>query len=321
MRWRELTDVPVYPAILQAVAAVGPGEAWFAGGQCGYVMHHQDDELSVWGGYRPLDWPPGLTSISVLPDGSGWAVGPSGPVVSRRAETWAELDNVPRAPELEAVLAVGGSDVWAGGAPGSVVHYDGRTWDERPLPTNLPVRDFSALGPDDIWALASDHDVQGGKATSEILHFDGTGWQVVHTAAGVSLMAMDMIDRADGWVAGTEMLRYDGAAWVAVPFPSQLAPYGINDIAFASRDSGWAVANEAVLQYRGASGGRWSRPAALVRTATTGRWVLRRMATFGWRATSAIEPLMAALGRNGRELRVASARSGSSAISCGTASG
>jgi hypothetical protein len=163
-------------------------------------------------------------------DGSAWSIVPS-PNGGTRFDS------------LQAVAAVGPSDVWAVGmtqTSGSTIRnltlverFDGTSWSIVPSPNPAKETDawllgVAAMAADDVWAVGFD---QSGTL---IEHWDGSVWTIVPTpptGAGDELTSVAAIGPDDVWAVGdtraapapARMLteHWDGSAWTVVPSPNQ----------------------------------------------------------------------------------------------------
>ncbi|HZW08743.1 MAG TPA: GC-type dockerin domain-anchored protein [Phycisphaerales bacterium] len=180
---------------------------------------------------------------------------------------------------VDAVLALAPDDVWFGGnghpvgsgaTPPLVMHWDGSGFDlvemtivnpESGRDAGNPIQDFSALSPDDIWAVGTtDVTADGADDYSQVHHWDGSEWtHVPGPTPGFynDLRAVAAIAPDDVWAGGDWwdfdgqiypfLIHWDGSQWTQVD-----VPFGIGDLyAFASDDV-YAVSN-VVAHWDGAS--------------------------------------------------------------------
>jgi hypothetical protein len=145
--------------LLWDVEAIGPDDAWAAGG---------DEFAEEPGPPVVLHW-----------DGTGW-----------------EAEDLPTAGDApyvgQSVSATGPDDVWmvadatgpdGQGTPGLVLRRKGSTWSDvtPPAPQGavLHVTSLDAARPDDVWAAGSVFDSDSEESAPVIEHFDGAVWTVL----------------------------------------------------------------------------------------------------------------------------------------------
>jgi hypothetical protein len=126
---------------------------------------------------------------------------------------------------LEALTAIGPSDIWAVGAIQDVgasqtltMHWDGAAWSRVDSPNNAPsvynaLHDVAAAGANDVWAVGDD------TAAALLFHWDGASWKsVAYPAAGQSQSLRGIVALApnDIWAVGMDSahpIHWNGTAW------------------------------------------------------------------------------------------------------------
>ena len=169
-----------------------------------------------------------LEDVSMLADGSAWAVGnyvaPTGELRSLAefwiGSRWVQFP-VPTQgqaeDELYAVTALSQGNVWAVGtqtAQGSatrlplIEHFDGLRWTQvtaPPAAANSDLRAIAAVSATDIWAAGDQADIRTTPAL--VLHYDGRNWSPAPAPGFL----------ADHGVLMKLSVSADGSAWLAVP--------------------------------------------------------------------------------------------------------
>jgi hypothetical protein len=135
---------------------------------------------------------------------------------------------------LTAVAAPAPDEVWSVGYKQSacenvttvavIDRWDGSAWTEATSGPCGVLRDVSASGPTDVWAVGNDNDVQ-----PLIQHWDGTAWTTVAPGVGSGeLFGVAALTPDDAWAVGTTSTvpnvplveHWDGTSWTAVTTPS-----------------------------------------------------------------------------------------------------
>ena len=185
----------------QAHAGFSDGERMIIGGKQGILLTH------VGSGWERSQLPPtdllrgaakqrvlpNLRGSAVAPDGTEWVVSDYATVYKRPAggaweRAWQGEDKLMRR-HLNAVWAVGDSDVWFVGERGLVVHYDGK---------DFAVAKSNSLATLHSVAAVSATEVYAGGAGGTLLRWDGTTWLSV---------------KSTGTSAITGMAVHDGTIW------------------------------------------------------------------------------------------------------------
>ena len=255
---------------LSAVSSSSPTNTWAVG--INQVGAFRIPLAEHWNGTEwkavPVPAPNGrqawLNGVTVLGPGNAWAVGESsaaqGTTLSVRTliEHWDgtawKIVSSPNpvvggasGDQLNAVAAVGPSDIWAAGSvhndPGQenvllFEHFDGTGWKAVPTPSPPGSEHFAsgitAIASNDVWAV-------GNQALEKTLaaHWDGTRWRIVSTPSlhdGVSplnsLTGVTAVAANDVWASGYEanvdnqnfmkpyVLHWDGSSWTMTLTPN-----------------------------------------------------------------------------------------------------
>ncbi len=171
-----------------------------------------------WSESRPAESLPELNDLSVLPDGTAWAVGTYSKLYFWNGTGWEERTATPagldgsEAP-LSAVWAVGPRHVFAGSPEGQILQQDGTSWQRVQLAyPGTPIYDIWGSAPDAVWAVAGDRSIYfwNGTSWSRVLKTD-TQQEYVQAVSGSS--------RKDVWVVGGKgaVWHWNGAAWTRIP--------------------------------------------------------------------------------------------------------
>lgn len=119
-----------------------------------------------------------------------------------------------------------------------------------PAASQLGTLDSVAMvSPTDGWAVGDARDPVH-VTTVALLHYaNGTWTQVPLPADASSPYSLWMTSPRDGWLMGIPTLHYDGKAWSSVATPSSGITGLIRGVDMVSRSEGWAVSDDAILQY------------------------------------------------------------------------
>jgi photosystem II stability/assembly factor-like uncharacterized protein len=218
--WHRVSIPKLAGGAFNAVAAVGPDDAWAVG--------------SVG---RELE---GHTLIEHW-DGSSWSRVPS--------PTPGGFD------ALEGVSAASAGDVWAVGLTGRspvggpplILHWDGTSWKQVPTSAHGALQAVDARSASDAWAVG-----YTAKFHTLILHWDGSAWTRVPSPTpkkghSTQLLGVAAVAAKEAWAVGgtgnnTLIERWNGSNWKRVRSPS---PGGLGDwlssVAVLSARNAWAV--------------------------------------------------------------------------------
>lgn len=237
LAWHAVPSPPLWGAELRAVAATAGDDAWAVGGPAPRgrwtkpVVEH-------WNGRRwrvaliPAVQGASLRDVAAIARDDAWAVG--GSLLEHwDGRRWHHV-SVPWLTGLTAVSAVDGHDVWAVGSD-LVAHWDGVRW--QPRLRVAGVRDVTALGARDVWAVA----VTGSRFVE--LHWDGRGWtrygerisSESPTAIAVSgsgpgdVWAVGRVDQDGPPWPGAVLFHWTGERWVRAQPPPKIS-LSVNDL-------------------------------------------------------------------------------------------
>jgi hypothetical protein len=245
-RWEQFDSVGLE---LSAIGYVAEDDVWFGGDL--QVLHYDGRGLSPWASETRLGGQEGISSISVVSGGRGWAAGWGGPLLQRQGGQWREVHGIPHDGWAWKVAAASTGDVWVSykvsSPPGVVAHFDGMLWTEIALPTPYRVWDFSVLDRTSVWAVACIAADEGHEAAADILHYDGSSWRIVHSLVGEAVSAIDMITDQEGWAVGSRLLHYHDGTWFETTTPGGEPLVAIS---FLDANHGWAVAMNYAAEYR-----------------------------------------------------------------------
>lgn len=187
--------------------------------------------------------------LKMVSASDGWACGwgPSSPRMLRwNGSEWSEV-TYPSDASCSALSVVDNDDVWAVGlndSGGSISHFNGTEWITVTSPVTHHLFSIDMVSASDGWAVG-----QGGT----IIHYDGTAWSAVTSPTTSGLGAVDMVSSSEGWAGGTELIYYNGDAWVTTtvtldhPDYRRIRDDSIWDIEMVSSTEGWAVGQRNLL--------------------------------------------------------------------------
>jgi hypothetical protein len=192
-QWEDLPEGGTLDDI-KAISAIGPGEAWAAGGVffggAPIVRHctltgctsrpapYFRGELHAVDGTSANDaWVAGITTVgnSLLHhwDGTQW--------ITTTAPLVGTIDDIE-------MLAP--NDIWAIGDTG-IVHWDGSTWSQDT--GAVGGRALDGASPTDIWAVGN-----------VVQHYDGKRWTIVTGVPSALLYGVSAVSDSEAWAAGVE---------------------------------------------------------------------------------------------------------------------
>ena len=234
--WHSVSSPRVAGGWLQAVAGVGPANAWTVGLR-GRANVATQGLIEHW-------------------NGSSWKQVPS-PDVSGGSY-------------LSAVSASSASDVWAVGGTGRgpgpsastlVDRWDGSSWQRVPNPSpgymaggEDTLNGVAAVSPTDVWAVGDSYAAQASRETPLIEHWNGSSWASVPTpnVGDGELDAISAVTAKDVWAVGclgsyscanskTLVEHWNGSAWKRVPSPSPGDDAYLVSVTGLSGTDAWAV--------------------------------------------------------------------------------
>ncbi|MCC7019831.1 MAG: hypothetical protein IT332_08755 [Ardenticatenales bacterium] len=183
------------------VAAAGPDDVWAVGWDG--IVHFDGASWRLVHGRDGDGY--GYAAVDVAADGHGWAVG--------------------------------------AGADCRVAELRTEGVTSQPLAFACTLSDVSITPGRTVW-IAGHEPTADGETRSLVAVRDGDGWRRVDHPTGYFVTALWLRTEADGWAAvtgsdGARLLRWDGAAWRAVPAPGFNG--GIRDFHGIAADDVWAV--------------------------------------------------------------------------------
>lgn len=210
---------------LNAVAAIGTGDAWAVGsygngnGSSPLIEHWSNSQWSVISGPAISG---ALAGVAAIAANNIWAVGEndSSSVQQTLVEHWNGTQwSIVSSPNsgslgstLSAITFVSSQDIWAtGGTTGAsgnqplMEHWNGATWSIVNVPAmSGQLHSVSAVGPHDVWAVGS-YNIPNFTSTL-IEHWDGTRWSIVSGPKPVdqinTLNSVVSISKNNVWAAG-----------------------------------------------------------------------------------------------------------------------
>jgi len=217
------TPSPQWPDYMTDISVPNDTSAWVAGGifvcsagpPCNPVF--ATGTISHWDG---SSWDNTsisnvfLSSISMLSDTDGWAVG-----------TEVDKDTLQQR--------------------SSILHWDGRTWTTIPHPiieypagkVIFTLEEVSALNATNAWAARS--------GLNNFLRWDGITWTLVNSPVG-GKPSIAVISPGDAWAVGDEGVigHWDGNNWIQVSSPVTTT---LNSVAMVTPADIWAVGNDGTI--------------------------------------------------------------------------
>jgi hypothetical protein len=305
----------IFPgAGFNGVSSASAADAWAVGAISGQTQHLVQALVARWNGTGWARVPirglgprtdAGLNGVSVVSAADAWAVGDSGTapglsslVVRWNGTGWARVPSPsPGAPAsgtaLSGVSAVSASSAWAVGSYGNVektlvLRWNGIRWAQVPSPNpggaqgSMLFGVASGPGPG-AWAVGCYGASPDSAAEHALaLRWNGARWtRVPAPAVGASscLHAVTVVSPSDAWAVGWTagevngpsralVLRWNGSRWTRVASPAPPGPgAGLNGVSAISAASAWAVGSAGggqasttfILCWNGA---RWVRVAS-----------------------------------------------------------
>ncbi|WP_283136096.1 hypothetical protein [Rhizohabitans arisaemae] len=156
-----------------SVAATGPKDVWVVG-----TEHAENPVVLRWNGRRWAEvvprGPKSPRVVSVSPRGDVWVFGEDAQAWRWTGRGWTHVKG-PSGRLLEAAVATAPDEFWITGAlrdaspdyQAFLMRWKAGKWtDYQPTPGGNKIEGFSALSPNDVWAVGD----------SAIIHWDGTTW-------------------------------------------------------------------------------------------------------------------------------------------------
>ncbi|HET8912082.1 MAG TPA: hypothetical protein VFN23_11500, partial [Ktedonobacteraceae bacterium] len=108
----------------------------------------------VAGNWSPVPCPVSsiLRKVTVLPDGSAWAVGDNGTILYEHAGSWVQIAS-PTTNTLWSVAMVSSDEGWAVGYQGTILHYTHKSWQQLSAQTTSYLWQVTMVSPDEGWIV------------------------------------------------------------------------------------------------------------------------------------------------------------------------
>jgi hypothetical protein len=251
--WTEI-DNPTTQS-LSAVRFLSPTNGW-AAGEGGQIMHWDGNFWSI---TEPFQWRslvddgkyPHISDIAFPSANNGWAAGrkDGGGLLSPLllhwdGKTWRETDlgeaTLTCQCELNALHFFSAEDGWAvgGGEKALFAHWDGARWTLSTGPDNVRLLTVRGVSANDVWAAGIRTAGGSSPYPGAIMHFDGSVWSDIGAPASANwLDAMWFASSTEGWLAGDDILHWNGVFWGTV-----LAPIDNRIVAISRTPQGFLLA-------------------------------------------------------------------------------
>jgi hypothetical protein len=241
------------------IAALGAGDAWEAGTECGSPCDTSTLLVGHWNGKKWSLVQPPAEFVNNVENASASAVAPVSSSVAwvfadqnvvtnhsfallRSGSSWAPVTELATGTSITTAVAPGPKDAWAFGENvGSftpyAVHYNGKNWSA--VRFGVLGTDASALSASDVWVIGNTPTVPKSRLRVTIENYNGKAWHKlalpkISLPAGEVLdgSAIDAVGPHDVWATavpvaastgGTEpgivALHYNGKSWARVKVP------------------------------------------------------------------------------------------------------
>jgi hypothetical protein len=132
------------------------------------------------------------------------------------------------------ILGSGPSDVFVVGRTGPIYRFDGTRWTNlgaQGIPASTQLRGFWGTSSGSIWAAGTDTrpdpNTGGPIRSGRVFRATGTTWTIQHTGQDFATDFWDVSGTSDTdvWVAGTQIIHYDGATWTPSLVPADLSVF------------------------------------------------------------------------------------------------
>ena len=159
---------------------------------------------SGWTKQTNLSTPANWFALSGQGVSRGWAVGSNGAVAQYDGKDW-QQSNPEVVKDFRGIWIGAANEGWAVGTGGKIYKWDSLLWKPETVNTTGDLKAIWGTTRDDVWAVG-----KGGT----VLHYNGMSWSPVATGtAAVFLNAVTGNGPNDVWIAGDEVLRWDGSKW------------------------------------------------------------------------------------------------------------
>jgi hypothetical protein len=244
--WRiwQTTGVPAVASYYSAVAALGSGDAWVAGGATSNAKQLPTEIVKHWTGrsWSPLPLPSsvaarwgGQAAVAASSPTDALVVGPNEANSGSNAVRWNgkqwSTSSLSGATLLnDAIFSA--TDAWAfgsaKGSPAYAVHYNGRSWAKSSIPVIAgQTHTVSAVSGGDVWAVGVSPATAAkgpGAQVTEAAYYDGKAWKAVpitnlRLASQQSLYFPTILalSAKNVWVYSGLQGFLPGAGWVPLP--------------------------------------------------------------------------------------------------------
>jgi len=145
-----------------------------------------------------------LNDVSLLPDGSAWAVGQTGTVLRFDGSTWT-AEETPITEDLNAVFGLSGTEVWTVGNSGAIYAYDGSDWTRAEgIDPNYSFYDLALDPTGTLWVCGSEF-LSGGI----VMRLMPAGDWELFASRPTGLRKMDIPRAGEIWaVGGGDMVHH-----------------------------------------------------------------------------------------------------------------
>jgi photosystem II stability/assembly factor-like uncharacterized protein len=186
----------------------------------------------------------------------GWIIGDEGTILHYDGQDWQPYVS-PTDENLVRIYMVNEEVGWIEGMEGALLQYADGTWQEIEKPSSQPdIMDFSILGQNDVWMLATD--TESENPITEILRWNGSSWSEVLNRPGEKLpIELQMLDDQTGWVEyrnASWCLLLANGTWEVLDLP--LEPDEVGALQFLDADSGWVAGTRGRIFYY--DGSQWT---------------------------------------------------------------
>ena len=174
-----------------------------------------------------------------------FAVGDSGTILHRAADTWSAMDSGTTV-RLQGVWGTSSSDVWATGLSGTILHFDGTAWS--------PVTAASTAEVDAVWGTSASDVWFVGSGT--VQRWNGTSISLAGSFSG-SLIAVSGTGPQDVWITGENagVRHWNGSTWSLVSTGAGTSTY-FTVLAIATNNV-WVTDFSSLKETINFTGGKW----------------------------------------------------------------
>jgi hypothetical protein len=242
--WSDLSD-PFFDTTFDFYAASAAGTTVMAGG---YYRSGSTNMARRQG----ATWTPATTigasdanlrSAWTFNRNHAFAFGEMGTILQRDANGWSVVPHGLTTETLRGAWASSSTNLYVVGENASVLHYDGAVWTIVAAGPAV-LYDISGSSPDNVWAVGP----------GALWHWDGFAWLDRASEIPDPTASYDAVYVAPGgdvFLAGENLLRFDGTTWTNYSIKvGSSSPY-VEDMWGASASNIWLGAYDGVLQFDG----------------------------------------------------------------------